>query len=685
MDPVRTGAPQATASPPAASDEAQVGQAIRALWDRFKDVNLNRVTSIEDAAMALLERRLDDDLRATAQREAHKLAGGVGSFGFGRASELAREAEHLLERTTAPVDGLRLAELAVSLRTELNGTPSPIALPATPVIQQPLLLILSTDADWADRLAAEAVAQGLRAETRAPGDADVPALAASAAVALIEIGDGSGASSVSLAQLDQLRAGGDDPVIVAIADSGGFDLRLAAARQGVRTVLTRPVSAPTVISTARQLSEPVAALDASVLALDDDPQVLTVLSTELGGAGFDVTAMSSPWELWSTLERRRPDLLILDLDMPGVSGIDLCRVVRGDPRWSTVPVLFLTANTSQACVDALFAAGADDYVSKPLRAPELLTRVVNRLERIRALRATADRDVLTGLPTHQAAGEHIGRLMHLAERHGQPLSVALLSIDDLQVVNDTAGLSVGDDVLRQLSRRLQLSIGGEDVVTRWRGDQFLVVRYGSTREQTVEHLSALLGEWRRISLPTGSGTTFSAGVAEYGAHGRDLSTLSAAAAGALATARGSHLGRIVAVGRDPTHGPVETYDVAIVDDDESVAALLEQTLRSRGYRTCWLKDGSEAVAALSGPTPTVRARVILLDINLPGTDGMSVLRQLGATGVLHGTRVIMLTLRSSESETHAALARGAFDHMAKPFSVAILLQRVHRALSASSR
>ena len=87
------------------------------------------------------------------------------------------------------------------------------------------------------------------------------------------------------------------------------------------------------------------------------------------------------------------------------------------------------------------------------------------------------------------------------------------------------------------------------------------------------------------------------------------------------------------------------------------------------------------MTALTGPDPELRPELILLDVDLPGLDGISVLRQLARDGVLDRSRVIMLTARAGETEVLEALELGAVDHVAKPFSVPVLMQRVRRALS----
>jgi DNA-binding response OmpR family regulator len=94
-----------------------------------------------------------------------------------------------------------------------------------------------------------------------------------------------------------------------------------------------------------------------------------------------------------------------------------------------------------------------------------------------------------------------------------------------------------------------------------------------------------------------------------------------------------------------------------------------------------LAAGDEAIAALATDRPPLMADLVLLDWDLPGADGLSVLRRLADTGVLERTRVIMLTARASETETLKALELGAIDYVPKPFSVPVLVERVRRALA----
>jgi diguanylate cyclase (GGDEF)-like protein len=269
--------------------------------------------------------------------------------------------------------------------------------------------------------------------------------------------------------------------------------------------------------------------------------VLAALSALLKPWGLHVTTLAQPQQFWQVLEATAPDLLILDIEMPGFSGIELCQVVRNDPRWSDLPVLFLSAHKDAEIVHQVFAVGADDYVQKPIVGPELIARILNRLERTRILHRFAETDELTGTATRRRAIQDLERLLHLAERQHQSLCFMILDLDHFKLVNDQHGQDAGDRVLRLLGEQLRQSFRREDVVARWGGEEFVLGLYGITREQGVERLTGFLETWRQQAFTDASNrtfqVTFSAGVAEYPKDGVDLQELYRAADAALYRAK----------------------------------------------------------------------------------------------------------------------------------------------------
>ena len=126
-----------------------------------------------------------------------------------------------------------------------------------------------------------------------------------------------------------------------------------------------------------------------ILLVDDDPKILALLQSLLQPWGLQVSTISDPRQFWPTLESISPDLLVLDVEMPYLNGIELCQVIRNDPHWSELPIVFLTVHRDANVVNQVFSAGADDFVSKPIVGPELVTRIINRLERNKRLHRQA--------------------------------------------------------------------------------------------------------------------------------------------------------------------------------------------------------------------------------------------------------------------------------------------------------
>lgn len=660
----------------------EVAAELQALWGRFQGQMLARVETLDEALAALVDTRLDDDLRRRAERDAHRLAGSAGTFGRHRASMLAHELEELFEGSapvdlTAVLDALAQVEL---LRDELVSPPLAGRLEAE---ERPLVLVVHRDAELAGAIGLAIEARGLASHVAESMSAGETALAgAHPAVALVDLAGG-GTSVFDLVR--ELSTQTPPVAVLALTNGTSFLDRVDAVRAGVQGFLSGSL-APSELAGAAAATLEAAQLGRSrVLAVDDDPSVLAALVTLLEPAGLTVTGVAGPERFWAALRETTPDLVVLDLDMPEVSGIELCRLLRADPRWAALPVVFLTSHVGRDTIEAVFGAGADDYVTKPVVGPELVSRVTNRLERTRVLRVLAETDPLTGLANRRKFEAQWDRLQAMADRYDQPLSFALLDLDHFRDVNSRYGHEVGDVVLQRIGQLLLERFRGEDVVARWGGEEIALALYGMTRADGVRRVSDLLAAVRDEALVTPDGqsfgVSFSGGVSEYKFDGDGLRDLYQRADEALYVAKALGRERVLPAGQQPElRGDGPSVDVVVVEDDDVVAELLAHALSGGGYSSLRVRDGQAAVELLTGASRRP-ARLVLLDISLPGLDGFTVLAHLQREGVLEATRVIVLTARSSEPEILRALEAGAVDHVGKPFSLPVLMQRVRRALA----
>ncbi len=667
--------------PPA---ELDLTDELQALWGRFQGQMLARLETLDQAVAALIDGRLDDDLRRRAERDAHRLAGSAGTFGRHRASICAHRLEELFEGSapiglTAVPDALDQVE---SLRDELASPPPP-GRPS--VADRQLVLVVHQDAVSAAAIGLALEARGLAARLSASVSAAQPALVGlHPAVALVDLGEG---GDDVLGLVRELSARTPPVAVLALTSGTGFLDRVAAVRAGVHGFLPGSLAPSELAGAAVAVAEAARMSRWRLLAVDDDPSILAALVVLLEPAGLTVTGVTEPEQFWSALREMTPDLVVLDLDMPEVSGIELCRLLRADPRLAAVPVVFLTSHAGRDTIEAVFAAGADDYVTKPVVGSELVTRVTNRLERTRMLRVLAETDPLTGLANRRKFEAQWSRLQAMAERYDQPLSFALLDLDHFREVNNRYGHEVGDEVLQRIAQLLLERFRGEDVVARWGGEELALALYGMTRADGVRRVTDLLALVCDEVMETADGqsfrVSFSGGISQYKVDGERLRELYQRADEALYVAKALGRERVLATGQQPERSEDEddsTIDVVIVEDDDLVAELLTHGLSGGGYTSLRVCDGQAAVELLTGASRRP-ARLVLLDISLPGLDGFTVLEHLRREGVLEATRVIVLTARSSESEILRALEAGAIDHVGKPFSLPVLMQRVRRALA----
>ena len=364
------------------------------LLERFRGSFAQQVTVLEQAKIALSEGNLSEVLRQSAGQEAHKLAGGLGTFGYPQGSNLARAIEHILMDGTllGREEALRLDRLVADLQQELTKPPASFITEPTPPAQIPLVLVVDDDVALTEKLKVEAAVWGMQIETaRDLTTARQKIAQAPPEVILLEL-TFADPSEDGLTLLREL-AGQSSPIpVLAFTGRDSLADRVAVSRLGGRGFLHKPVLPEQIFKAIAQSApaKPIArilpqtqSVEAKVLVVDDDSATLAALSSLLRPWGLQVTSLNEPQRFWDVLTATAPDLLVLDLEMPTFSGIDLCQVVRQDPQWGDLPILVVTAHTQAESIQRVFAAGADDFISKPVVGPELVTRVTSHIERVR--------------------------------------------------------------------------------------------------------------------------------------------------------------------------------------------------------------------------------------------------------------------------------------------------------------
>lgn len=224
---------------------------------------------------------------------------------------------------------------------------------------------------------------------------------------------------------------------------------------------------------------------ATVLIADDSLVVRAVVREHLEQEDYHVVEAVDGRAAVQQCREDPPDVVLLDIEMPGLDGYQVLAELKGEPGLADIPVVFLTSRVGMDDVVAGLRGGAHDYLRKPFEAAELLARVAsashvkNLQDQLRQRNAELDRlsrtDMLTGLYNRRHLEQELSRLHDDAVRHRNPLCVLLLDLDRFKDINDTYGHGAGDDVLKAFAGLLAEQMRAGDIGGRWGGEEFLVL------------------------------------------------------------------------------------------------------------------------------------------------------------------------------------------------------------------
>ncbi|MCI0752278.1 diguanylate cyclase [Teichococcus vastitatis] len=444
---------------------------------------------------------------------AHRLAGAGGTFGFPALSAAAAPLELVLAGladSSAP-DAERVNQahkLIASLVAALECGASVLDEPPEPPSATP-----GEAADPVLVCTADAAQSGLAALVSNLGyavlrGAAAPPPAQRMAAAVVD---------AALPQaLDTCRVLSARCPVILLADDSSFEARLAAARAGVSAIVPKPLETNELADWLDQFASHRRDATLCILVVDDDSVLAETYAMALRQAGMDASAISDPSRVLDAIAGASPDLVLMDLQMPGIDGIELARVIRQTRRHMSLPLLFLSAEQDAARQIQARRLGGDDFIAKPVDLGRLATLVRLRAERARSLRAVMESDSLTGLLNHGRFKERLSLELHRCRREGGVVSLALLDLDHFKQVNDQHGHLVGDRVIRSLARSLQKRLRRTDVIGRYGGEEFGVLLMGTEAEAARAAIDQVRRRFTALPFETDRSrftVSFSAGVA----------------------------------------------------------------------------------------------------------------------------------------------------------------------------
>ncbi|TAE57761.1 MAG: diguanylate cyclase [Nostocales cyanobacterium] len=232
--------------------------------------------------------------------------------------------------------------------------------------------------------------------------------------------------------------------------------------------------------------------DCLILVVDDVKMNLQVMANILDKEGYEVTLVSSGYQALERVYSAKPDLILLDLMMPDIDGLEVCEKIKSDPTINDIPIIFISASQEQSHLLQAFEKGAVDYVTKPFNTAELLARVKMHLELkysrqklaklleeqvalVQELERLANTDSLTGIWNRRHLFIIGTQEFNRSQRYNLSFSVLLIDIDHFKKINDTYGHNIGDEVIIFMTKIVNNNLRQPDCFGRFGGEEFVIL------------------------------------------------------------------------------------------------------------------------------------------------------------------------------------------------------------------
>ncbi|MDR0996494.1 MAG: diguanylate cyclase [Zoogloeaceae bacterium] len=284
-----------------------------------------------------------------------------------------------------------------------------------------------------------------------------------------------------------------------------------------------------------------------VLVVEDSRTAARVIARHLETNGIAFRVETDPAQCLAAIHEFSPDLILMDMYMPGCTGVEAVRIIRQHDSWLSIPIIYLSGETDVSLQVEALRLGGEHFLTKPFNPVVMNAVIKSKIERYRRLRRVLERDSLSGLLNHTNVKQTLTQLLGTCQTANENFAVAMVDIDLFKRVNDTWGHPVGDQVIRTLSWLLRQRCRASDIIGRYGGEEFVIGLPGVGHENARLVLDRIRENFSKVPFVGTNAdgqrqtfhATFSAGVATWheGDAPVDLDTLLAEADEALYQAK----------------------------------------------------------------------------------------------------------------------------------------------------
>ena len=487
-------------------------------------------------------------MRGEARTHAHKLRGTAASYGFPGIGDAAAQIEDAIIALRQDLDenSQLLAHIEKLIEdASAQATKAAKSVQDSRPAKQPLfgseggpstgniatILVVDDDAaflDYIEQLGRQHEVEIVRASSAS--EALDLACITQVDAALIDVELGSRDETFRLAAELRLLPGYSDLPLAFLSGTGHIEKKIDVNNVGECLYLEKTMKADALQYAVHELVAIKQATKSRVLIIDDDVDFLKRIAFVLNYEGLNVRTLDTTMSILDEMQEFMPDILLLDVMMPGVSGFDICRMLRTVPRWRDLPIMFLTAYTDVDTRVACLRCGGDDYLPKPVVNEELLTRLKMRLERARLMKERVDRDNITGLLLRRPFMEQLAGMISEACRHGWSVSIVMLHLDQLM---ERHRHMVADTVLGAAGSLLTKRLRTEDLKGRWGEDKIILAFRDEQAGHVQDLINKVVDEFTAMTFPAENGNLYkpivARGIVRFPEDGESIHELLAAA------------------------------------------------------------------------------------------------------------------------------------------------------------
>lgn len=493
------------------------------LREQFVAGAQRRVGLIAALVQKLARARDDTAALEDLRQHAHRLSGAAATYGY---PELARSGQAIAAEVgdllahESPLSDAQLRrwqQRLSAIRRDFGRAHSGAVVPVASRDLEPAgtVLVVMSWGPTRERLGRVLQSQGLKVRTASDRATARRALRKQPPDALVIDLSVQGGTVAQVVETLRDQPGGDRSVVLFLTGEGAFDDRLQAIRAGADAVMEGEIVPERVSVKLQALLRRQDRDRGHVLYLEGDPDQAAYVERLLRAAGYQVTVCIDPVRFGETVAAVAPDLVLMETVLPGVRGVDVARALRQEPRYRTLPLLFLTTTVD---VDRA-AVEADGWLKKPIDPRLLLATIDNHLQRAQMRAEMRELDSTTNQLHHAAFERQLTQWMTGGDPARVPCALVIVDLDVTGELNARFGHALCDDLLRSLGQSLRDHIPGAHLCGRYDGDAFALLILNQADEdieRTIEQLRANFAGLERYA-PDGRvyQVNFSAGIARF--------------------------------------------------------------------------------------------------------------------------------------------------------------------------